>query len=114
MGKEAAWTSKAAFYLPVRKCFGPDFDVFVRDTLSPASIRRDGYFDPAVVDRVVERGLTDSLLDSKRLMAVLMFTLWTRRAADSRLGAGQPAHGDTGSEPVSPAMAHVGMRGTTA
>ena len=95
VGKETAWASKAAFYLPFRKCFGADFDVFVRDTLSASSIRRDGYFDPTVVDRLVERGLADSLLDSKRLMAVLMFTLWSRRAADSRrLTAEQPAHAE--------------------
>ena len=78
LGAKRAAVPKAAFYLPVRKFFGPDFDVFVRDTLAAASVRRDGFFEPTRVDQLIERGLTDSLLDNKRLIAVLTFTLWAR------------------------------------
>ena len=78
LGAKRAAVPKAAFYLPVRKFFSVDFDGFVRDTLSAASVRRDGFFEPAAVNQVVERGLTDSLLDGKRLIAVLTFTLWAR------------------------------------
>jgi len=113
VGKESAWASKAAFYLPVRKFFGADFDMFVRDTLSPSSVRRDGYFDPVVVDRIVEHGLTDSLLDSKRLMAVLLFTLWTRGAADSQRLSAQTAHRNAASEPVSPKRADAALPAPT-
>ena len=78
LGSERARARKAAFYLPVRKFFGPDFDTFVRDTLSVTSVRQDGFFTPAAVERLVDAGLTDGLLESKRLIALLMFTLWIR------------------------------------
>ena len=78
LGHERATTPKAAFYLPIRKFFGADFDQFVRDTLSASSIRRDGYFDPVAVNKIVTEGLGDELLASKRLMAVLIFTIWSR------------------------------------
>jgi asparagine synthase (glutamine-hydrolysing) len=78
LGQARARTKKAAFYLPVRKFFGADFDTFVRDTLSESGVRRDGFFNPAAVNRLVDAGLTDGLLESKRLIALLMFTLWVR------------------------------------
>jgi hypothetical protein len=31
-----------------------------------------------MVNRLVDAGLTDGLLESKRMVAVLMFTLWVR------------------------------------
>jgi asparagine synthase (glutamine-hydrolysing) len=78
LGPERARAKKAAFYLPVRRFFGADFDSFVRDTLSESSVRRDGFFNPRAVSDAVNAGLTDSLLESKRLIALLMFTLWVR------------------------------------
>lgn len=96
LGAPRAGVKKAAFYLPVRKFFGAEFDAFVRDTLDGTAVRNDGYFNPAAVTQLVEAGLTDSLLESKRLMAVLMFTLWIRslrsrpKAAASR--ATEPVH----------------------
>jgi asparagine synthase (glutamine-hydrolysing) len=78
LGPARAGVKKAAFYLPIGKFFGADFHAFVRDTLSPDSVKRDGYFNPAAVSRLVDAGLTDSLLDSKRMVSVLMFTLWVR------------------------------------
>src|SRR5688572_3497485 len=78
LGAPRAGVKKAAFYLPVRKFFGSEFDVFVRDTLNESSVRNDGYFQASAVTSLVDAGLTDTLLESKRLMAVLMFTLWVR------------------------------------
>ena len=78
LSRERATAPKAAFYLPIRKFFGADFDEFVKDTLSETSIRRDGYFNPLAVSQVVTEGLGDDLLASKRLMAVLIFTIWGR------------------------------------
>ena len=78
LGAPRAGVKKAAFYLPVRKFFGAEFDAFVRDTLAESSVRHDGYFNPQAVSRLVDDGLTDSLLESKRLIAILMFTLWLR------------------------------------
>jgi asparagine synthase (glutamine-hydrolysing) len=86
LGATRARVPKAAFYLPVRKFFAADFDGFVRDTLSTASVRRDGFFEPAAVNQLVERGLTDSLLDGKRLIAVLTFTLWARAQRRTQIG----------------------------
>jgi asparagine synthase (glutamine-hydrolysing) len=91
IGQSRAFAKKAAFYLPVRRFFGADFDTYVRDTLSESSVRQDGYFTPSVVSRLVDEGLTDGLLESKRLIALLMFTLWVRgRKAGGRMAAGQP------------------------
>jgi asparagine synthase (glutamine-hydrolysing) len=78
LGPARAGAKKVAFYLPVRKFFGADFDSFVRDTLSESGVRQDGFFKPTAVSRLVDSGLTDGLLESKRLIALLMFTLWIR------------------------------------
>jgi asparagine synthase (glutamine-hydrolysing) len=91
IGPARAFAKKAAFYLPIRKFFGADFDSFVRDTMSQSSVRQDGYFNPAVVDRLVDAGLSDGLLESKRLIALLMFTLWLRGRRSHRSGAA-PMH----------------------
>jgi asparagine synthase (glutamine-hydrolysing) len=97
---QRARAKKAAFYLPVRRFFGADFDGFVRDTLSESSVRRDGFFNPRAVSQVVTAGLTDSLLESKRLIALLMFTLWIRslraRAAQPAVWSGKTAESRAG------------------
>jgi len=82
--REVALRKKAAFYLPLRHFFGRGFSEFVRDTLTPDSVRRDGYFDPARIQQLVSSGLGPELLDSKRLMAALVFTLWSRSYVRSR------------------------------
>jgi asparagine synthase (glutamine-hydrolysing) len=88
LGQARAQTRKAAFYLPIGRFFGGDFEAFVRDTLSADSVRRDGYFDPTAVSSLITAGLSADLLQSKRLMALLIFTLWARaRHASSDLPA---------------------------
>jgi asparagine synthase (glutamine-hydrolysing) len=99
LNRERATTPKAAFYLPIRKFLGADFDEFVRDTLDPTSIRRDGYLNPAAVNQVVNDGLGHELLAGKRLMAVLIFTLWSRSL--SRLA-------ETHNVPISSVPQHAG------
>lgn len=69
---------KQAFYLPVARFFGPDFHDFVRDTLAPRAVADDGFFETRPIQILCERGLTGELLDTKRLMAILIFTLWAR------------------------------------
>ncbi len=74
---------KAAFYLPVRDFFGPEFHDFVRDTLNESAVAHAGLFDPKAVGALVDRGLRGELLASKRLMAVLIFTLWHQTYIDN-------------------------------
>jgi asparagine synthase (glutamine-hydrolysing) len=87
LGRSRAGTRKAAFYVPVGKFFGHDFEVFVRDTRSRDSVRRDGYFNPDVVHGLITAGLGSDLLQSKRLMALLIFTLWARSRAQPTMDA---------------------------
>lgn len=90
--RSTAKRKKAAFYLPLAGFFGDDFREFVGDTLSESSIAADGYFNPTVVSDVAENGLAGDLLSSKRLVSLLMFTLWQRQLAAGQTDSLQGPH----------------------
>lgn len=78
LGATAAGRRKRAFYLPVGRFFDGGFAAFVRDTLGADAVARDGFFAPRAVAGVVEEGLRGQLVAEKRLMAILIYTLWVR------------------------------------
>lgn len=90
--RATAKRKKSAFYLPLADFFGNDFREFVHDTLSEQSIAADGYFNPSVVTDVTKRGLAGDLLSSKRLVSLLMFTLWHRQLVENKTDSLQGPH----------------------
>jgi asparagine synthase (glutamine-hydrolysing) len=69
---------KKGFGAPLGQWFRGPLRELVRDTLAPAAVARDGFFEPRVVERLVaehERGSRDH---RKRIFNLLTFTLWYR------------------------------------
>jgi asparagine synthase (glutamine-hydrolysing) len=69
---------KKGFGAPLARWFRGPLRNFVRDTLAPDALRRDGFYQPAAVQRILEnheRGRSD---ERKRILNMLMFTLWYR------------------------------------
>ena len=72
---------KKGFGVPLGRWFRGELRPLVRDTLSRDAVARDGFFDPAAVERLLdehERGRRDH---RKRIFNLLAFTLWLRRFA---------------------------------
>ncbi|MEA2491774.1 MAG: hypothetical protein QOH21_3566 [Acidobacteriota bacterium] len=78
---ELAARPKKGFGVPLARWFRGELRELLRDTLAPELIARDGFFAPRAVERLLDnhdRGRRD---ERKRLLNVLMFTLWYRRFA---------------------------------
>jgi asparagine synthase (glutamine-hydrolysing) len=53
----------------------------VREVLSPATVRRQGFFDEGVVQRLLDDHATGVKDNSRELWALLVFSLWCERYA---------------------------------
>ena len=71
--------SKNPFYLPVEFFFRhPYLRDLIADCLSPASVLRRGYFDPAAVTRLAARMESREFVIIKQVMALVILELWHR------------------------------------
>ena len=85
---------KGGFNAPVSGWLKTDLRPLVDAYLSPETVRRQGYFRPEVVARLVADHLAGRTDYSRNLWALLMFNLWAEQAATCLQGS--PA--TTGSE----------------
>ncbi|HVR38849.1 MAG TPA: asparagine synthase (glutamine-hydrolyzing) [Thermoanaerobaculia bacterium] len=69
---------KKGFGAPLARWFREDLREFVRDTLAPQSLARDGFFAPRAVQALLEEHERGTRDQRKRIFNVLMFTLWYR------------------------------------
>jgi asparagine synthase (glutamine-hydrolysing) len=77
---------KQGFSIPIARWLRHDLQPFVRDLLSPQRITAQGFFRPEVVTRLVDEHATGSRDHSRKLWALLVFSLWHERyASDSVL-----------------------------
>jgi asparagine synthase (glutamine-hydrolysing) len=70
---------KRGFSIPAAAWLRGELEPFARATLSPDTLRRQGFFEPAVVTRLLDehvRGVEDR---SRQLWGLLAFTLWHER-----------------------------------
>ena len=67
---------KRGFSIPAAAWLRGDLEPFAKDTLASATIRRQGYFDPAAVTRVLDRHVRGEEDLSRQLWGLLAFTLW--------------------------------------
>jgi asparagine synthase (glutamine-hydrolysing) len=74
---------KRGFSIPAAAWLRGDLEPFARDTLSTATIRRQGYFDPAVVERTLDDHVSRKEDLSRQLWGLLAFTLWHERHIES-------------------------------
>ena len=61
---------------------------FARDVLSPETVERQGYLDPAAVTRVLDDHISGKEDLSRQIWGLLNFTLWFDRYAREPAAAG--------------------------
>ena len=77
--REVVHGRKRGFSIPAAAWLRGELEPFARATLSPETLRRQGYFDPAVVTRLVDEHVDGVEDRSRQLWGLLAFTLWHER-----------------------------------
>ena len=70
---------KRGFSIPAAAWLRGELEPFARETLAPGVLRRQGYFDPAAVARVLDEHVAGRRDNSRQLWGLLAFTLWHER-----------------------------------
>jgi asparagine synthase (glutamine-hydrolysing) len=79
--REIARGRKRGFSIPAAAWLRGELEPFARETLSPATLRRQGFFDPAAVTRLIDLHVARREDLSRQLWGLLSFTLWHERYA---------------------------------
>jgi asparagine synthase (glutamine-hydrolysing) len=74
---------KRGFSIPAAAWLRGELEPFARDTLSDEAVRRQGFFDPASVRRIVEDHVSGKEDLSRQLWGLLAFTLWHERHVEN-------------------------------
>jgi asparagine synthase (glutamine-hydrolysing) len=70
---------KRGFSIPAAAWLRGELEPFARETLSPATLSRQGILDPAAVTRVLDDHASGRADRSRQLWGLLSFTLWYER-----------------------------------
>jgi asparagine synthase (glutamine-hydrolysing) len=70
---------KRGFSIPAAAWLRGELEPFARETLSARTLRRQGYFEPAVVARLIDDHVAGRDDLSRQLWGLLAFTLWHER-----------------------------------
>jgi asparagine synthase (glutamine-hydrolysing) len=70
---------KRGFSIPAAAWLRGDLEPFARETLSAERMRRQGFFEPAAVQRVLDEHVSGREDLSRQLWGLLAFTLWHER-----------------------------------
>jgi asparagine synthase (glutamine-hydrolysing) len=70
---------KRGFSIPAAAWLRGELEPFARDTLSRDAVRRQGYFRPEAVQRLIDRHVAGVEDLSRQLWGLLAFTLWHER-----------------------------------
>jgi asparagine synthase (glutamine-hydrolysing) len=71
--------SKSGFNLPLAEWFRDNLGPYLRQRLSPASLRESGIFDPRAVARLIDQHSAGARDHSAILFAVLVWVIWYER-----------------------------------
>jgi len=74
--KEVVEGKKQGFSIPVAKWLRGELQPVARDVLSPERIRRQGFFKPETVTRMIDQHVSGRADVSRQLWALLVFSLW--------------------------------------
>jgi asparagine synthase (glutamine-hydrolysing) len=77
---------KRGFSIPAAAWLRGDLEPFARETLSEGTLRRQGYFEPAVVQRLLDDHVAGREDRSRQLWGLLAFTLWHERHVERTPG----------------------------
>jgi len=71
--------AKRGFSIPAAAWLRGELEPFARETLAPATLRRQGYLRPDAVARLLDEHVSGRADLSRQLWGLLMFTLWFER-----------------------------------
>jgi len=74
---------KRGFSIPAAAWLRGELEPFARDTLSSDTLRRQGFFDPGAVRRILEDHVSGKEDLSRQLWGLLAFTLWHERHVEN-------------------------------
>jgi len=74
--KEIIEGKKQGFSIPVAKWLREELQPLAREVLSPERIRRQGFFKPETVTRMIDGHVSGRVDFSRQLWALLIFSLW--------------------------------------
>jgi len=77
--REIVRGKKRGFSIPAAAWLRGDLEPFARETLSADTIRRQGFFQPEAVTRLIDRHVAGEEDLSRQLWGLLSFTLWHER-----------------------------------
>ncbi len=77
--REVVHGRKRGFSIPAAAWLRGELEPFARETLAPATLRRQGFLDPDVVTRVLDEHVAGRRDNSRQLWGLLSFTLWHER-----------------------------------
>ena len=83
---------KRGFSIPAAAWLRGELEPFARETLSAETLRRQGFFRPEVVTRLLDEHVARREDHSRRLWGLLAFTLWHERHVEGA-APGAPARG---------------------
>jgi asparagine synthase (glutamine-hydrolysing) len=78
---------KRGFSIPAAAWLRGELEPFARETLSPETLRRQGFFRPEVVTRLLDDHVAGREDLSRQLWGLLAFTLWHERHVERTPGA---------------------------
>jgi asparagine synthase (glutamine-hydrolysing) len=84
--REIVHGKKRGFSIPAAAWLRGELVPFARETLSPETLRRQGFFEPAVVQRLLDDHLAGREDLSRQLWGLLAFTLWHERHVERTPG----------------------------
>ncbi|MEX2212471.1 MAG: asparagine synthase (glutamine-hydrolyzing) [Gaiellaceae bacterium] len=85
---------KRGFSIPAAAWLRGELEPFARDVLSAETLRRQGFFDPATVTRLLDDHVARREDRSRQLWGLLAFTLWHERHVERSPDAVRPALAD--------------------
>jgi asparagine synthase (glutamine-hydrolysing) len=77
--REVVHGRKRGFSIPASAWLRGELAPFARETLSPATLRAQGFFAPATVTRLLDEHVAGTEDRSRQLWCLLAFTLWYER-----------------------------------
>jgi asparagine synthase (glutamine-hydrolysing) len=78
---------KRGFSIPAAAWLRGDLEPFARETLSPETLKRQGFFRPETVTRLIDDHVAGREDLSRQLWGLLAFTLWHERHVERTPGA---------------------------
>jgi asparagine synthase (glutamine-hydrolysing) len=77
--REVTHGRKQGFSIPAAAWLRGDLEPFAREVLSPARVRKQGWFDPGVVTAILDRHVARREDLSRQLWGLMAFSLWHDR-----------------------------------